>query len=140
MLGVTLWTVRRPPAPAARPTVVPPSHPGMIAAFFAIGVYGGLIQAGIGFGILAATSLAGLDLVKGNAIKVLSVLLLTALSLAIFAANGVVHWRPGLALAVGNALGAIVGVRLALTQGHVWIERVISVTLVVFAVLLLLGQ
>ena len=49
-------------------------------------------------------------------------LLLTVLSLAIFAAGGVVRWRPGLALGVGNALGALVGVRLAVTRGHAWIQ------------------
>jgi uncharacterized membrane protein YfcA len=139
MLGMTLWTVRRTPAPAARATPILPSHPGMVAAFFVIGVYGGLIQAGIGFSILAATSVAGLDLVKGNAIKVLTVLLLTTLSLAIFAANGVVRWGPGLALGLGNVLGALVGVRLALRQGHRWIERVVTGAVVVFALLLLAG-
>ncbi len=67
----------------------------MVAAFVVIGIYGGLIQAGVGFGILAATSLAGMDLVKGNAVKLFTVLLLTLLSLAIFAAGGAVRWRPG---------------------------------------------
>jgi uncharacterized membrane protein YfcA len=138
MLAATLFTVRRRP-PEARTALVPASHPGMLATFFAIGVYGGLINAGIGFAILAATSLAGLDLVKGNAVKVLTVLLLTALSLVIFAANGVVRWGPGVALAFGNALGALAGVRLTLAQGHAWIERVVTAAVVLFAVLLLLG-
>ena len=108
----------------------------MVAAFVVIGIYGGLIQAGVGFGILAATSLAGMDLVKGNAVKLFTVLLLTLLSLAIFAAGGAVRWRPGVALGAGNMLGALVGVKLAVTRGHAWISRVVTVAVVVMAVLL----
>jgi uncharacterized membrane protein YfcA len=108
----------------------------MVVAFFLIGVYGGLIQAGVGFAVLAATSVAGMDLVRGNAVKLLAVLLLTALSLLIFASGGVIEWTSGLALAAGNLLGAMVGVRLAISQGHGWIQKVVAVTVVGFAVLL----
>lgn len=136
MLGMTLWTVtRRPHHDAPRP-LRSPWHWSMVLAFFLIGVYGGLIQAGVGFAVLAATSVAGMDLVRGNAVKLLAVLLLTILSLAIFASSGVVAWTSGLALAAGNLLGAMVGVRLAISQGHGWIRKVVAVTVVGFAVLL----
>ena len=101
-----MWTLIARPTRTDAATLVSPWHPGMVAAFLAIGVYGGLIQAGVGFAILAATRMAGMDLVKGNAVKVLTVMLLTVLSLAIFAVGGVVRWGPGLALGAGNALGA----------------------------------
>lgn len=136
MLAMTLWTVSAPPRRSDRAALTSPWHPGMVLAFFAIGVYGGLIQAGVGFAVLAATSLAGMDLVKGNAVKLLTVLLLTVLSLAIFASGGAVRWSYGLALGAGNVLGALVGVRLAISQGHRWIQRVVTTTVVVFAVLL----
>jgi len=136
MLAMTLWTISRRPGASAGAAVTSPWHPGVVIAFFAIGVYGGLIQAGIGFAILAATSLAGLDLVKGNGVKLLAVLLLTLLSLAIFAAGDAVRWSFGLALAAGNVLGALVGVRLAVTQGHQWIQRVVTAAVVGFAILL----
>jgi len=136
MLAMTLWTVARPPAAGGHKEVISPWHPAVVLAFFAIGVYGGLIQAGIGFAVLAATSLAGLDLVKGNAVKLLAVLLLTVLSLAIFISGGAVRWSFGLALAAGNVLGALVGVRLAVTQGHRWVQRVVTTTVVLFAILL----
>lgn len=134
MLVMTLWTLRRAPAESDRPTPESPWHPGLLVAFFAIGVYGGLIQAGVGFAVLAATTWAGMNLVKGNAIKVLTMLLLTTLSLSIFASAGVVRWLPGLALGLGNMLGALVGVRLALSQGHVWLRRVVTAVVVLFAV------
>jgi uncharacterized membrane protein YfcA len=136
MLGMTLWTVLARPRPADGAVLISPWHPGMVVAFLLIGLYGGVIQAGIGFAILAATSIAGMDLLKGNAVKLFTVLLLTVLSLAIFAAGGAVRWRPGLALGAGNMLGALVGVRLAVTRGHAWISRVVTVAVVVMAVLL----
>lgn len=136
MLGMTLWTVTRRPRREEHRTLRSPWHWSMVLAFFLIGVYGGLIQAGVGFAVLAATSVAGMDLVRGNAVKLLAVLLLTILSLAIFASSGVVDWSAGLALAAGNVVGAMFGVRLALRQGHGWLQRVVTVAVVAFAVLL----
>jgi uncharacterized membrane protein YfcA len=56
--------------------------------FFAIGVYGGFIQAGIGIFLLAGLVLgAGYDLVRGNAVKVLITLVQSVVALAVFALN-----------------------------------------------------
>lgn len=107
-----------------------------MAGFFLTGVYGGFLQAGVGFLALAMTTLAGFDLVRGNAVKVFAVLLLTILSLVAFAGTGHVDWPAGLALALGNALGGLVGVRLAVLKGQRWLQAVVTVTIVVFAVLL----
>jgi uncharacterized membrane protein YfcA len=71
-----------------------------IAAFFLIGVYGGFIQAGIGFLVLAITSAAGLNLIKGNALKVTLVLTFMPLSLLLLAITS----AAGLNLIKGNAL------------------------------------
>jgi uncharacterized membrane protein YfcA len=136
MLAMTLWTVLARPRMSSAAALTSPWHPGMVTAFLLIGVYGGLIQAGVGFAVLAATSVAGMDLVKGNAVKLATVLLVTVLSLAIFAAGGVVQWPPGIALGLGNALGAFFGVRLAVARGHEWIRRVVTAAVVVMAVLL----
>lgn len=136
MLAMTLWTLLARPRGGDRPTVLSPWHPGMVVAFALIGLYGGFIQAGVGFAILAATSLAGMDLVKGNAVKLLSVLLVTLLSLSIFAAGGAVRWGPGLALGLGNAVGALAGVRLAVSRGHAWIQQVVTAAVVLTALLL----
>lgn len=113
-----------------------PWHWSNVIGFFLVGLYGGFLQAGVGFLILALTSVAGLDLVRGNAVKVLCVFLVTALSLAIFAGSGRVSWPLGLALGAGNTLGALYGVRLAVTIGHVWVQRIVTVMILVFAVLL----
>jgi uncharacterized membrane protein YfcA len=135
MLAMTLWTLTAP-AFRARTGRRSAWDPPIVAGFFIVGLYGGFLQAGIGFLILAVTSYAGLDLVRGNAVKMLSVLALTMLSLAIFASSGVVHWGYGLALGLGNLAGALVGVRLAVLRGHKWLQRVVTITVVAFAIAL----
>jgi uncharacterized membrane protein YfcA len=54
----------------------------------------------------------------------------------VFAGTGHINWPAGAALALGNLLGGIVGVRVAVFKGHKWIEHVVTMTIVVFAVLL----
>ena len=102
--------------------------------FFAVGLYGGFLQAGVGLLVLAITSWSGLDMVAGNAVKVVSVFFVTILALAIFAAGDSVHWPMGLALAAGNALGGVVGVRLAIRKGHAWVKGFVTVTVIAFAI------
>jgi uncharacterized membrane protein YfcA len=138
MLAVTLLTViqsRRSGGPLGAPTRSP-FHWSMIVAFFIVGLYGGFIQAGVGFLILAMTTLAGMDLVRGNAVKVLTVMLLSLLSLAIFAGTGNVNWPLGLALGAGNLIGATLGVRFAVLRGQRLLERIVTIAIVGFAVLL----
>ena len=53
-----------------------------IIIFFFIGVYGGFIQAGVGFFLLAGLVLGvGADLLKANALKVFIVLVYTGVAL-----------------------------------------------------------
>jgi uncharacterized membrane protein YfcA len=111
----------------------------LAAAFFGVGVYGGFVQAGIGFLLVALATWAGLDLVRGNALKVLVVLGLTPLSLAIFAWSGRVDWVAGLPLAAGHLIGALAGVRLTILKGHAWIKRFVTVTVIAFAIKLWLA-
>ena len=139
MVSISLWTLwsKRPQAAIGDlESSQAPSTGRMVAvggAFFLIGVYGGFVQAGVGFLILAATTAAGLDLVRGNAVKVLTVLCFTALSLALFAVNGRVDWAMGLALAVGTMIGGVAGARLTVLKGHRWVRGVVTVTMILFA-------
>ena len=109
------------------------------ASFFLVGAYGGFIQAGVGFFLLAATTLAGLDLVRGNAVKVLCALCFTTASLAIFAWKGEVYWLEGLSLGAGTLLGGLVGVHLTVLKGHRWIKAVVTTTVILFAIKLWLS-
>jgi uncharacterized protein len=134
------WTVWHPMPPPAEGDARPPS--GMrrwllIGIFFSVGVYGGFVQAGLGFIMLAVTSAFGLDLIRGNAVKVTLVLIFTPVALAMFAYGGMVDWRLGFALAAGNFLGALAGVRLQVLKGQTWVRHVVTATIVVFALRLL---
>lgn len=138
MVVITLGTLL---APEPRPDVAARSSRSwmVVLGFLLVGAYGGFLQAGVGFLVLAITSWSGLDLVRGNAIKVVSVLLVTVLALAIFAASGAIHWPMGIALAIGNTIGGLIGVRLAVAKGHTWLKGVVTVTIVAFAIRLWWG-
>jgi uncharacterized protein len=106
--------------------------------FFAIGVYGGFIQAGVGIFLLAGLVLgAGYDLVRANAVKVLIVLGFTIFALAVFVLNRQVEWQIGLILAVGNMLGAWVGARTAVKRGAVFVRWLLIAVVAVSAAQLL---
>ena len=110
-----------------------------ILIFFAIGIYGGFIQAGVGFFLLAGLVLGtGHELVKANALKVFIVFLYTPFALAVFILHGQVDYKLGLILAVGNMLGAYVGTRVAVKWGAKAVRYFLIVALA-FASLKLLG-
>jgi len=137
LVVAALWMLRR--APEAPPDDGGDRQSGLgrlgfALGWLAVGFYGGFIQAGVGFVILALAGAAGLDLVRGNALKVTLVLAFTPISLLIFAHEGMVEWRPWLALAAGTLLGGQLGVHLTAVRGHAWIKRVVTVVVVLFAI------
>jgi uncharacterized membrane protein YfcA len=102
-------------------------------AFVLVGVYVGFLQAGVGFIILAVTSAAGFDLVRGNAVKLSVVFFLTAVSVAMFAWFGLIDWPRALALGLGNLLGGQLGVRLTLAAGHRWLRWIVTIAVLASA-------
>lgn len=102
--------------------------------FFFIGVYGGFIQVGVGYFLLAGIVLgAGYDLVKANAIKVWIVLLYTPFALIVFVLNGQVNWKYGLIHAIGNVTGAYIASKWAVSWGTNFVRWVIVVVILVFS-------
>ncbi len=134
MLVITLYTLVDPFRGRDGDTAHTPPAGVLLAVFFGIGVYGGFIQAGVGFFLLAGTTLAGLDLVKGNAVKVLLVLLWTPVTLAVFGGAGMVDWVAGFVMGLGSIVGSLIGVRLTVLRGHAWVRTVVTVTIVLFAI------
>lgn len=103
--------------------------------FFFIGIYGGFIQIGIGFFLLAGLVLGcGYDLLKANAVKLFIVLFYTIIALAIFIYNDLVDFKVGLILACGNMLGAWLGVRFSVKWGAKYIRYFLLVILVIVAI------
>ena len=111
----------------------------LLVTFFGVGVYGGFVQAGVGFIVIAGLLLHGLDLVQINAVKVIVIFAFTIVALGVFIAHGEVDYGLGLALAAGNSLGGIIGTRLAVEKGHDWLKKVVTATVLVFAIKLLIG-
>ncbi len=107
-----------------RPDVIahPPGTPNLSPAdnnkawwgLFGAGIYGGFVQAGVGFILLAALA-GGLryDLLRANALKMTCALAFTIVSVAIFMGFRQIRWIPGLVLAAGTMLGAHLAVKFA---------------------------
>ncbi len=101
-----------------------------ILIFFGIGLYGGFIQAGVGFFLLAGLVMgAGMNLMKANAFKNLIVALYTPFALIVFIFNNQVNWIVGLTLAAGNMIGAFVAARVAVKRGTKFIQIILLVVL-----------
>jgi len=108
--------------------------------FFAIGVFGGFIQAGVGIFLLAGLVLtAGYNLVAANALKNLIVLVFTVAALAVFVFNDQVRWGLGLLLAGGSAAGAWLAARMAIARGAAFV-RYALISILVLASIALLGD
>ena len=90
---------------------------------FGAGVYGGFVQAGVGFFLIAALA-GGLryDLVRANALKVVCTALLSIASLAVFVSTDRVEWVSGILLAIGMTVGAYLSVKFALNVDQRFIK------------------
>lgn len=111
-------------------TVSPKPSTLQYVIFFFIGLYGGFIQMGVGFFLLAGLVLGcGYDLVKANAIKVFIVLIYTVFTLAIFLFNGQVNIKVGLILAAGNMLGAFAGAHFTIKGGAKYVRYVLIIAM-----------
>jgi uncharacterized membrane protein YfcA len=136
MLGCALLIALNPkPAAAADGAAGAGVGPGTLRVWlvlFGIGLYGGLIQAGVGYLILAALPLwLGCSLVQANVLKVVIVGLYTPIALFVFWRQGQLAFWPGLWLTLGQSLGAWLGVQEVLRRG----ERLIRVMLVLSVLL-----
>lgn len=110
-------------------------------AFFFVGLYGGFIQAGVGFIIIATLGFINrLSLVKTNATKVMVVFIYTFAALAVFLYNGKVNFIYGAVLATGNSIGAWVSSRWSVGAGEKWIKRFLIVTVSIMALKLWFPQ
>jgi uncharacterized protein len=107
---------------------------GMVTFFF-IGIYGGFIQAGVGFIIISALSVINrFTLVKTNSAKVFVIMIYTISALFIFVINGMIDWLFGIVLAVGNAVGSWIASRLSVRKGDNWIRWFIIITVIGLAI------
>lgn len=106
--------------------------------FFLIGVYGGFVQAGVGFFLLGGLVMgAGMNLVKANAIKNFLVFLYTPFALVIYIIGNQVDYKAGLILSIGSMTGAWLGTKSAISWGPVFVRYVLLVAVLVSAIQLM---
>ncbi len=105
------------------------SYPAMLF----VGFYGGFIQAGVGFLIMAVyRHLYNLDLVTVNGRKMLITLVFTIPAIVIFAVKGQIHWGYALSLAVGNYVGGVAAAHYSISKGDKIVKYILA-----FAILLM---
>lgn len=110
-----------------------------IPLFLAIGFYGGFIQMGMGIFFLAAMVLAAkYSLIESNAVKAFVVALYTVVVIAIFQWKGLIDWKMGGIVAIGQTIGGYSTAQFAsrYKNANVWAHRVL-VAMVIFAIILL---
>jgi hypothetical protein len=100
-------------------------------SFLLLGIYGGFIQAGIGFLVIAALShINHMNLVKINYIKVFAAVVYTGVSLVIFTLENKIVWSTGLILAIGQGFGGWYASRWSVEKGDLWIKRVMILAVI----------
>ena len=122
------WVKERAELASAKPTIL------QYIIFFFLGIYGGFIQMGVGFFLLAGLVLGcGHNLVKANVVKVFIVLIYTVFSLGIFIYHKQVDMVAGLILASGNMGGAWLGAHFTIKGGAKYVRYVL-----IFAMILVI--
>ena len=103
-----------------------------------VGFYGGFIQAGVGFLIMASLyHLMKLDLIHVNMHKISIVFIYTIPALSIFFLTHNVDLKFGLILAAGNAFGAWWSAKLSIKKGEGIIKMLLMVAIFIMSMKLL---
>ncbi len=104
------------------------------SAMFGIGFYGGFIQVGVGFIIMASLyHILGLDLLYINMHKLFIVFIYTIPALLIFICTGNVNWAFGLSMATGNAFGAWWSAKLSVKGGEKIVRVILGIAIIIMA-------
>ena len=102
------------------------------------GFYGGFVQVGVGFVLMAALyHILKVNLVRVNMHKVFIVLIYTLPVIVVFVLADKVHWVSGLILGTGNAVGAWWSARVSVKKGDRVIRAVMAVAMALIALKLI---
>ena len=111
---------------------------GIYLSMIGIGFYGGFIQVGVGFLLMASLQyLMKLNLVMVNMYKVFIVLIYTIPAMLIFIFTDNVNWLFGIFLAIGNSIGGWWGAKLQIKKGEGLIKVVLMAAIFIMALKLL---
>ncbi|MCP4297331.1 MAG: sulfite exporter TauE/SafE family protein [Proteobacteria bacterium] len=109
-------------------------------AMLGIGFYGGFIQVGVGFIMMAVMfHLFQMNLIHVNMHKVFIIFVYTIPALAIFIYSGNVNWSLGLTLAAGNAIGGVTGSFVTVKGGEKIVRYVLIIAILFMSAKLLIS-
>ena len=106
----------------------------VVPIFLALGFYGGFIQMGMGIIFLAVMVLgAKWSLIDSNVIKSLIVAIYTVVVIAIFQWKGLIDWKLGGIIAIGQMTGGWLTANFASKnpQANVWAHRLLVIMVIV---------
>ena len=107
-------------------------------AMLGIGFYGGFIQVGVGFILMAALYyLIKLSLVNVNMHKVFIIMIYTLPALLVFMIDGKVDYLMGLSLAAGNSIGGWWAAKAQIKKGEKLVRYVLIAAIIIMSVKLL---
>lgn len=116
MVAVSLWVVVKSDVSneADKKPISCFTSKWTLLATLSAGFYGGFIQAGVGFVLIAAfVGSLDYDLLRANAMKVVATLIFTSIALVVFIIREQISWLPGVLLAIGSIFGAQIAVKFA---------------------------
>ncbi len=115
----------------------------MLPIFLLLGLYGGFIQMGMGVIFLAVTVLvAHFSLIDANAIKSFVIAIYSVLVIAIFQWQGLIDWKIGAIIAIGQTTGGYITARVASSypEANVWAHRILVMVVLLAVFKLFFGK
>ncbi|MFI7612163.1 TSUP family transporter [Nonomuraea terrae] len=138
LVAVAVFVTLRPSmgaVPEPRLRTGPRVAAAVATAGVGIAFYDGIMGPGTGtFLIIAFTTILGLDFVAASASAKIINVGTNLGALAVFGAQGHVHWALGLGMAVCNVAGAQFGARMALRRGAAFVRIVLLVVVVAMVI------
>ncbi|KKK34656.1 hypothetical protein WN59_06350 [Salinicoccus sediminis] len=110
----------------------------LFLAFILIGIYGGALQAGVGFFIILTllVLVPRIPMADMHGIKTMVVTIYISVSTFVFIANDLVNWKFAAALSAGSAIGGFMGGKYASVLPDKLLQRILIIAIIFFAVLL----
>lgn len=120
------------------PKGTPFSEGKRILVLFFVGIYGGFLQAGVGFLLIwAITGGCKKTIKETNVIKTVVVSIYTMASLALFASFGMVDWRTAGVLVLGSIAGGNAGAKFNLSADKRLIRWILTAVVFISSIKIL---
>nr|WP_263315146.1 sulfite exporter TauE/SafE family protein [Mammaliicoccus sp. Marseille-Q6498] len=110
--------------------------------FLALGIYGGVVQAAVGFLFIIALNLIipKLNYAEVQCMKTLVITIYLSLSTIIFIFQGYVNWPYAISLAIGSGIGGFIGGRLTVSLPEKQLKFIMFIIIFILAIKLLIDN